>query len=79
MKGVLPHCRSFTEPYIVGIVKDAIERLLRLPAIPVFLVLGLFLLWIGQTGNDGRRSGGRPSGFAVGSRRPRRRRGRGLL
>jgi hypothetical protein len=53
--------------------------LLRLPALPVFLVLGLFCLWIGQTGGETRRSSGRPSGFAVGARRPRRRRGRGLL
>jgi hypothetical protein len=52
--------------------------LLHLPALPVFLVLGLFCLWIGQSGGDARRSGGRPSGFAVGSRRPRRRRSRGI-
>ena len=51
---------------------------LRLPAIPVFLILGLFRLWIGQRGGDGRRGGLADPGVVGGSRRPRRRRGRGL-
>ena len=51
---------------------------LRLPAIPVFLILGLILLWIGQRSPDTRRGGGASSSFAVGTRRPRRRRNRGL-
>ena len=57
----------------------AVLALLRLPAIPVFLILGLFLLWIGQRSPEGRRRGGAASSsFAVGTRRPRRRRSRGL-
>jgi hypothetical protein len=53
--------------------------MLRLPAVPVFLILGLFLLWIGQRSPEGRRGGGRASSsFAVGTRRPKRRRSRGL-
>jgi hypothetical protein len=52
--------------------------LLRLPAVPVFLILGLFLLWIGQRSPEGRRGGGVSSSFAVGTRRPKRRRSRGL-
>lgn len=52
--------------------------LLRLPAVPVFLILGLVLIWIGQRNAEGRR-GGSASGFSVGgTRRPRRRRSRGL-
>ncbi len=50
---------------------------LRLPALPVFLVLGLLCLWIGQQGGEGRR-GVAPSTVVGGSRRPRRRRSRGL-
>jgi hypothetical protein len=57
----------------------AILALLRLPAIPVFLILGMFLLWIGQRSSEGRRrGGGASSSFAVGTRRPKRRRSRGL-
>ena len=53
--------------------------LLRLPAVPVFLILGLLLLWIGQRSPEGRRGdGGMTSGFAVGTRRHKRRRSRGL-
>ncbi len=55
-----------------------ILAVLRLPAIPVFLMLGLFLLWIGQRSPEGRRGGGAASSFAVGTRRPKRRRSRGL-
>jgi hypothetical protein len=51
---------------------------LRLPAVPVFLILGLVLLWIGQRSPDARRRGGASSSFAVGTRRPKRRRSRGL-
>jgi len=50
---------------------------LRLPAVPVFLILGLVLIWIGQRNPDARR-GGSTSSFAVGTRRPKRRRSRGL-
>ena len=52
--------------------------LLRLPAVPVFLILGLFGLWIGQPAGDGRRGGLGEASFVGGTRRPRRRRGRGL-
>jgi hypothetical protein len=56
----------------------SVVALLQLPAVPVFLILGLFLLWIGQRSGDGRR-GGATAGFAVGTtRRHRRRRSRGL-
>jgi hypothetical protein len=56
--------------------------LLRLPAVPLLLVLGLFSLWIGQPAGEGRRGGfgvGGVAGFAGGARRPRRRRSRGRL
>lgn len=57
----------------------SILAVLRLPAVPVFLILGLFLLWIGQRSPEGRRGGsGAPSSFAIGTRRPKRRRSRGL-
>ena len=52
--------------------------LLRLPALPVFLVLGLICLWIGQPAGESRRPVLGEVGFGNGSRRPRRRRGRGL-
>jgi hypothetical protein len=52
--------------------------ILRLPAVPVFLILGLILIWIGQRSPDARRGGGASSSFAVGTRRPKRRRSRGL-
>lgn len=52
--------------------------LLRLPAVPVFLALGLLCLWRGQRSGEGRRGRGATSGFAVGSRRRRRRRSGGL-
>jgi hypothetical protein len=52
--------------------------LLRLPAVPVFLVLGLFCLWIGQPAGENRRAVLGEVGFGSGSRRPRRRRSRGL-
>ena len=48
--------------------------LLKIPTLPVSVVLGLMLLWLGQR-RDGR--GGEP-GFVLGSRPPRRRR-RGSL
>jgi len=51
--------------------------LLGLPTVPVFVVLGLLGLWKGQPGGEGRRSGA-PSAFVGGTRRPRRRRSRGL-
>jgi hypothetical protein len=58
----------------------ALLAALRLPAVPVFLILGLFLLWIGQRSPEGRRGGGgASSSFAMGTRRPKRRRSRGLL
>lgn len=45
-----------------------LRPVLAVPAVPAFLVLGLFLVWLG------RREGGRPdAGFLMGSR-PRRRR-----
>lgn len=43
---------------------------LAIPATPVFVILGLFLLWLGQP------RGRRAEGSFVGSRPPRRRRGR---
>jgi hypothetical protein len=52
--------------------------MLRLPAVPVFLILGLVLIWIGQRSPDARRGGGASSSFAMGTRRPKRRRSRGL-
>jgi hypothetical protein len=56
----------------------AVLAVLRLPAVPVFVILGLVLIWIGQKSPDGRRGGRSPS-FAVGStRRPKRRRSRGI-
>jgi hypothetical protein len=51
--------------------------LLHVPALPVFLILGLFCLWRGQSNGEGRRRR-RSADFAVGSRRPKRRRSRGL-
>jgi hypothetical protein len=51
---------------------------LRLPAVPVFLILGLFSLWIGQPAGESRRAVLGEVGFGSGTRRPRRRRGRGL-
>jgi hypothetical protein len=50
-----------------------IRPLLMIPALPAFLALGLVFLWLGN------RSGGDVDpGFAIGPRRPRRRRSRGL-
>jgi hypothetical protein len=50
-----------------------IRPLLLVPALPAFLVLGLFFLWLGSRG------GNRPEpGILGGSRPPRRRRYRGL-
>jgi hypothetical protein len=48
---------------------------LRLPAVLVFLVVGVALLWAGQPG--GARGDGVGRASAVGMTRPRRRRGRG--
>ena len=48
--------------------------ILKLPALPVFVIVGLLLLWLGQSRDD------RPEpGFLLNSRRPRRRRSRGSL
>lgn len=50
-----------------------VRPILMVPALPAFLVLGLFFLWLGS------RSRGEPEpGFLLGSRPPRRRRYRGL-
>ncbi len=46
--------------------------LLRVPVLPVFLVVGLVCLWLGGRG------GQREPSFFIGSRPPRRRRNRGL-
>ena len=58
----------------------AASPVLGLPAVPVFLVLGLFCLWIGQSSSGESRRGRRrrESSFVGGSRRPRRRRSGGL-
>ena len=56
-----------------------VQPTLRLPAVPVFLILGLFSLWIGQPASEGRHGGLGEASFVGGTRRPRRRRGRGLL
>jgi hypothetical protein len=53
-----------------------VASLVRLPAIPVFLILGLFSLWIGQPGGEGGGLG--EASFVGGSRRSRKRRSRGL-
>ena len=53
----------------------AVRPVLMVPALPLFVVLGLLLLWIGS------RSGGGDHfsfGPTIGSRPPRRRRSRGL-
>lgn len=58
----------------------AVRPVLGLPAVPAFLIIGLFCLWIGgraSTG-EGRRGRRREGGFVGGSRRPRRRRSGGL-
>ncbi|MEI6202357.1 MAG: hypothetical protein WCP68_10425 [Enhydrobacter sp.] len=55
-----------------------VQPTLRLPAVPVFLIFGLFSLWIGQPAGEGRRGGLGEASFVGGTRRPRRRRGRGL-
>ena len=47
---------------------------LAVPALPVFVAVGLFLLWAGR-----RRDERREPGFVLGSRSPRRRRRRGSL
>jgi hypothetical protein len=50
-----------------------VRPILMIPALPAFLALGLVFLWLGN------RSGGDVDpGFAIGPRRPRRRRSRGL-
>ncbi len=50
-----------------------VRPILMIPALPAFLALGFVFLWLGS------RSGGDADpGFAIGSRRPRRRRSRGL-
>ena len=49
-----------------------IRPVLLTPALPAFVVLGLFFLWVGNRG------GGRPETSFLGSRPPRRRRYRGL-
>ena len=50
-----------------------VRPVLLVPALPVFLILGLLFLRIGERGGD------RPEpGFVLGSRPPRRRRSRGL-
>jgi hypothetical protein len=50
-----------------------VRPILMIPALPAFLALGLIFLWLGN------RSGGDADpGFAIGPRRPRRRRSRGL-
>ena len=54
-----------------------VQPLLHLPAIPVFLIFGVFSLWIGQPGGEGRGGLGETS-FVGGSRRPRKRRSRGI-
>ena len=50
-----------------------IRPVLRIPALPAFVALGLLFLWFGGRGDA------RPeSGFLMGARPPRRRRNRGL-
>ncbi len=51
-----------------------VRPILLVPALPAFLVLGTIFLWLG--GRDGEAADSR--GFVIGSRPPRRRRGRGL-
>ena len=48
--------------------------LLRLPALPVFVIVGLLLLWLGR-----RREEGSETAFFLNARRPRRRRRGGGL
>jgi hypothetical protein len=72
-----------TQTYLIGHVSShgwawGVLPMLRLPAIPVFLILGLFCLWLGQPGGEDRRGGLGNASFVGGSRRPRRRRSRGL-
>ena len=50
-----------------------VRPVLLIPALPAFLAVGVLFLWIGS------RSGDRPDASFVGSRPPRRRRGRGGL
>jgi hypothetical protein len=50
-----------------------IRPVLMIPALPAFLGLGLFFLWLGNRGR-----GAPEPGFLLGSRPPRRRRYRGL-
>jgi hypothetical protein len=73
-----------TQAYLVQHVSShgwawVVLPMLRVPAVPVFLILGLFSLWIGQPAGEGRRGGLSAAGVVGGTRRPRRRRGRGLL
>jgi len=50
---------------------------LGLPAVPVFFLVALVLLWFGQAPGEGRAGLARVRALGAG-RRPRRRRGRGL-
>jgi hypothetical protein len=50
-----------------------VRPVLMIPALPAFLALGVVFLWLG-----GRAGDGTEQGFIVGSRPPRRRRGRSL-
>ncbi|CAN5918275.1 hypothetical protein BH11PSE3_BH11PSE3_23970 [soil metagenome] len=71
--GSLGHAQSAVQHHLSTALWTWFMRpLLLIPALPTFLVLGLFFLWFGS------RSGGEPQMSFVGSRPPRRRRSRGL-
>ncbi|HLG48324.1 MAG TPA: hypothetical protein VKY24_18920 [Reyranella sp.] len=66
----LQSLESAVDRYLSALVwARLVAPVLRLPALPAFVLLGLFLLWYGQ-----RREERPPSGFVLGPRPPRRRR-----
>ncbi|MBS0519561.1 MAG: hypothetical protein JSR90_12785 [Proteobacteria bacterium] len=69
----LRHAQEGLEGLLAGRLWRYIgQPLLKLPAVPVFALGGLFLLWIG------RRNSGRPEAHVITGSRPRRRRHRSL-
>jgi hypothetical protein len=71
--GSLHHAQGWLEGVLAGRPwRYLAQPLLKLPALPVFVAGGLFLLWLG------RRSIGRPEAHFISGSRPRRRRHRSL-
>src|SRR5471030_385565 len=74
--GSLHHAQAYLEAHLAGWPwRWLAVPGLRLPALPVFTMAGVLLLWLGsRTGGDRTEAS-----FVTGSRPPRRRRGRGSI